>query len=494
MPRLLLLAAAIAGAASLAGCAVRSSPPALDAPPATTSTDAATADINRLLDDPALSRAIVGIRVESLGSGAVLFSRNSDARVIPASSLKIVTAAVAADALGWDRTFETKLEAAGPVHDGVLTGDLVVTGTGDPTINAQDQRPAALFDEWADALRAAGITRIDGRLIGDDTAFDDEPLGAGWAWDYLTAAYAAPSGALSYNENLVAVRISPGASSGDPAAIHLVPPGADLSVDNRVVTAPAGTQAQVTFERLPGSTTLVVRGQVAAGAAPEIRATTVANPTLFFANGLRVALGLRGIHVRDGAWDIDDAAPIAGARRVIATRRSPPLSAIVGQMLKASQNYYGEMLIKALGRGDGSAGSTERGRAVVRQTLERWQVPSDGLVMYDGSGLSRYNYVTADLLVAVLRHVWDTPVLRGPFVAALPVGGHDGTLASRMEGRLSRRVQAKTGTIANVRALAGYAETAAGDKLVFAMIANHYVAPNAQIDAVMERVIERLIQ
>jgi D-alanyl-D-alanine carboxypeptidase/D-alanyl-D-alanine-endopeptidase (penicillin-binding protein 4) len=215
--------------------------------------------------------------------------------------------------------------------------------------------------------------------------------------------------------------------------------------------------------------------------------------------GLRVALASRGIRVEAGGVDIDDVpggAARPATRRVIARHLSPPLSAIVAQMMKVSQNFYGEMLIKAIGRaapGSGGIGSTERGRQLIRQTLQEWSIPSDALVMHDGSGLSRYNYASAHLLVDVLRRMWQDETHRGPFAAALPVAGHDGTLGARMRDTLRRRVQAKTGTIANVRSLAGYGETPDGGKIVFTMIANHFVAPNAEVDRVMEEVLMRVL-
>jgi D-alanyl-D-alanine carboxypeptidase/D-alanyl-D-alanine-endopeptidase (penicillin-binding protein 4) len=130
----------------------------------------------------------------------------------------------------------------------------------------------------------------------------------------------------------------------------------------------------------------------------------------------------------------------------------------------------------------------------VRDRLAQWGIPAEGLVLYDGSGLSRYNYLTASTLVDVLTHVWRSEPLRGRFVAELPVAGRDGSLERRMRGTaLETNVQAKTGTISNVRSLSGYLETAAGEKLVFSMIANHFTAPAAEIDAIVERALERLV-
>jgi D-alanyl-D-alanine carboxypeptidase/D-alanyl-D-alanine-endopeptidase (penicillin-binding protein 4) len=503
--RLVAFGLALASA-GLPGCATTPAPAVSSPGPSTAALPTATdgrpeslqTDLDHIFEASALAGALVAVRVDSLRDGRTLYARHNTSRVIPASALKILTTAVAARRLGWDYRFETRLEMSGPAEDGVLRGDLIVIGGGDPSIAAQDLREAPVFGEWAATLRLAGITRIDGRVIGDDSAFDDEPLGAGWAWDYLSAGYAAPSGALSYNENVVVVRATPGRTAGVPAQVEIGPPGHDLEPDIQVVTDPAGSAAMLTVARLPGRTSVLIRGRVPAGGAPVIRTTTIENPSQFFVEGFRLALARRGIHVRDGARDIDDLAdaPQPAARRLVARHLSAPLSSLVGYAMKVSQNYYGEMLLKAAGRRPADVpGSTERGRAAVRETLAEWKIPTDTLVLHDGSGLSRYNYVSTDLMTEVLVRVWQDERLRGPFVAALPVGGHDGTLEGRMRNsRLDRRVQAKTGTISNVRSLAGYLERDSGEKLAFTMIANHFVAPNAEIDAVMEQALERLLR
>jgi len=453
-------------------------------------------DLDTILDTPALSRALVAVRVDSLRSGATLYRRNSDKLVVPASNMKLFTLAVAAERLGWDYRFETRLEAAGAVAGGTLTGDLIVVGGGDPSIVSPDLGHPQLFLEWAGALRDAGIRRVDGRIIGDDTAFDSEGLGAGWAWDYLTDAYAAPSGALSYHDNVVELRITPGRVEGDLVTIDLAPPGSQFLVENNARTGPAGSAATIAVGRLPGNARLRVTGRVPTGGTPMARVTTIDNPTRFFVEALRLALASRGITVTDGAWDQDDLSrpPNGAPRRLIARRESAPLSSIGAQMLKVSQNFYAEMLLKAIGRTPVRAGSAAAGRQVVRSTLAGWGIANDAIVMNDGSGLSRYDYVTADAVVALLSRMWQDERMRGPFAAALPVGAHDGTLANRMKDpALDRRVQAKTGTIANMRALSGFLETNSGERLAFAIIANHVTATNAEVDAVAEKVLLRLV-
>ena len=462
-----------------------------------------SADLDRVFDDPILARALVAARVESLGPrgsttspARLIYARNSDGLVVPASNMKLLTIATAADALGWDYRYETRLELAGTVAGGVVIGDVVVVGSGDPSIGSLDGRHALLFLEWAEALRKAGIHRIDGRIVGDDDAFDDEGLGEGWAWNNLAAGYSAPVGALNFNENAAVARVSASTSVGGAATVEFGPPGHGLTLRSDVITGPAGSTLDLLFLRTPGSTSLTLRGSVPVAGATAVRTAAVDNPTLFFVEAFRQALISRGIPVSGGAWDVDTLAtrPPTAGRRPLAIHTSPPLSVLAGYAMKVSQNMYAEAFLKTLARATTGRGTAAAGLGAMRSRLSAWGIPTDGLQLYDGSGLSRYTYVTASTLVRLLTHVWRSERLRGPFVAELPVGGQDGTLDLRMRGTsLARNVQAKTGTLSNVRALSGYLERPNGEKLVFSIIVNHYTAPNTQIDALVEKALERLL-
>jgi D-alanyl-D-alanine carboxypeptidase/D-alanyl-D-alanine-endopeptidase (penicillin-binding protein 4) len=496
-----LAAALLTVAACAAGCgAGRIAPGVVEAsspaPPPRADAGTLQADLDRIFSAPPLARALMGVHIVSLADGRVLYARDADKRVVPASNMKLVTVAVAAERLGWGFTFRTRLEAAGAIDQGTLAGDLVVTGDGDPTISAQEGHLAPLFLEWADAARKAGIRRVAGRIVGDDNALDDLGLGAGWAWDYLEAGYAAPSGALTYNENIIRIAITPGASAGASARLAAVPAGHGLEIVNEISTGAQSTPPELSLLRAPGSVRLTVRGTVPAAGTPVIRTAAVPDPTRYFLEAFRLALAARGITVSGGVWDIDDLVePPPSARRLLAERESAPLSSVAAHTLKVSQNLYGDTLLKTLGRTPTQAGSAVAGRQIVARTLAGWGVAPEAIVMLDGSGLSRYNYVTPDALTTMLAHIWGDDRLRGPFVAALPVGAHDGTLESRMKnGLLARRVQAKTGTISNVRALSGYLETLDGEKLVFSMIANHFTATSAEIDAIVEQALERVVR
>ena len=199
-----------------------------------------------------------------------------------------------------------------------------------------------------------------------------------------------------------------------------------------------------------------------------------------------------GILVRDGAFDLDEiTTPPAGeTRTLIAKRTSPPLSLIGAYFMKESQNYIAETLFKTLGKVVKGEGTADAAHAVVAETLTSWGVPADSIVMRDGSGLSRYNYLTTNAIVTALTRMWKNEALRGPFAAALPVAAHDGTLSSRMKNTwLDGHVQAKTGTISNVRSLSGYLETKSGERIVFSIIGNHFTVPSSQIDAIAEKAL-----
>ena len=456
------------------------------------------AELDTIFNDPRFTRALWGVRIESLRDGRVIYARHSDKLVVPASNMKLLTMAVTAARLGWDFRFETRLEAVGTIVDGTLNGDLIVVGSGDPSMMSREFGSSPVFDEWADALAAAGIRRVTGRLIGDDSLFDDAGIGPGWAWDYLNDGYAAPSGALNYNENIATIRIWPGATVGAPARVETSPPGHGLQVVHTITTGAADSDASIPQTRGLHSADITLRGSVPLGQkSPVSRTTTVHTPTAFFVGGLHAALATRGIPVRGGAFDIDDldASPATDGRRVIATRQSQPLSSLGAHFMKTSRNMSGEAFLKLLGARFGRGGTVSAGRTVAGETLTSWGIPDDSYVMYDGSGLSRYNYVSSDAIIALLKHVWNDESLRGPFMASLPVGGQDGTLGGRMRNTaLAGKVQAKTGTISNVRALSGYVDSPSGERFVFSMIANHFTTGSAAVDDVAEKALLALIR
>jgi serine-type D-Ala-D-Ala carboxypeptidase/endopeptidase (penicillin-binding protein 4) len=450
-------------------------------------------DIDGILSRPALERAYWGILVRSLAANDSLYALNAGKLMMPASNMKIVTLLTAADRLGWAYTYETRLVAAGPITAGKLEGDLVVVGSGDPTIS-HEGLGSDVLDLWAERVKAAGIRAIDGRIVGDDNAFDDETLGPGWAWDYLASGYATGVGALQLNENVVWVTATPAQTVGSPALVSISPDDSGLDVRSDLKTTAVGTTAAVTTRRLPGSSRLALRGSVPVGTTPILIKVSVDNPTQYFVNALRATLIAHGIDVQGPAVDIDDLASSQPQqeRTVLASYRSPPLSTLAIRMMKWSQNLYAETLLKTMGAVAGAAG-VPGGREAVRSTLDSWGVSPTGLVMIDGSGLSRYNLVTPETLVTILTRARRDERLRGTFEEALPIAGRDGTLEGRMKNTpAENNVRAKTGSIANARGISGYVKTADGEPLVFSILANNFEILADEIDRATDAILIRL--
>jgi D-alanyl-D-alanine carboxypeptidase/D-alanyl-D-alanine-endopeptidase (penicillin-binding protein 4) len=454
------------------------------------------AELERVFGAPIMARGVWGVDIRSLDTGERLYERNPDRLMMPASNMKIVTTAAAATILGWNHRFSTTLETTAPLEGGVLKGDLIVRGGGDPSINTREGRAAAVLAEWASALRAAGITRIDGRIIGDDNAFDDETLGSGWAWDDLSAGYAAPVGALEFNENLATLTIAPAARAGDPAIVKLSP-GSGLRLLTRVNTAEAAASSDVSYRRRLDEPVLEVSGAIAAGSSTLERTVAVVNPTVFFAQSLKDYLIERGIDVSGPAVDLDDVAAqlatASGERRVLVSTQSPALREVATVLMKVSQNLYAETFLKAIGASRGGLGTFEGGLSSVRTTLTSWKIPEDGYVLVDGSGLSRYNYLAASTVTAILEHVYKDPALREPFLTTLPIAGKDGTISTRMKRtRAEGNALAKTGSISNARSLSGFVKTRDGEMLVFSILANDFVIPAATVNWIADLAVEHL--
>ena len=412
--------------------------------------------------------------------------------MVPASNQKLLTVAAAARRLGWNYRYTTRVLATGPVKaDGTLDGDLVIVGSGDPTINPRHPDRWAVLDDWAGQIAARGVKVINGHLIGDDNAFAEPGLGSGWSWDDLVTGYGSPIGALQYNENQVELLVGPGMTAGAAGIVSMSPMGSGLLVDNQVVTVAADQPTRVVSERMPGWSMLTVRGQVAMGSKPRLVFAAVENPTTLFVNAFREALSRKGIFVGGSALDIDDVRtpPDLSKAETWVTDQSLPLFTIVDPLLKRSRNGYAETLLWTLSP-PGEPATEVAGLKVLREALAELGVDSALYASFDGSGLSRYNMLTAESLTRVLTAIWSDPLMLGPYRSALPVAGMAGSIESRLKGMpAAGRVWAKTGSMFNINTLSGYALTADDEPLAFSFLANNYTVPSSEIDAMMDEAL-----
>jgi len=448
------------------------------------------ADLGALTAADGVKRGVWGVLVYSLDRRQRLFELNPNAMLVPASIAKLVTAASAYEAVGWEFRFDTTVWATGPVVDGTLEGDLVVVGSGDPSI---ESRGGGGLDEWVGALKDLGIRRIAGRIVGDDDAVEDPRPALAWAWDDLGYPTGALFGALNAAENRLVVTISPGAKVGEPAGLSVEPEAAHRPLINRTVTSPTAAPQQLWAEQRPAETALTIAGRIRTGAKPVRLGISAGNPTQWFAGLLRHRLVQGGIAVDGPAIDVDDAQPRPirdGATRLF-THWSPPLRELIKPMLKDSVNLYGEALMR-LNSGPGALPTNDAALEGLAERFAAWGVPPDAQQLIDGSGLSRRDAVSPEALLTVLQRMYDSTGT-SPFMQALPIAGVDGSLANRMRDTLAaRNLRAKTGTMSNIRTLAGYVTTLDGERLALVVMVNNFEGTGVQALAAIDAIAVRL--
>jgi D-alanyl-D-alanine carboxypeptidase/D-alanyl-D-alanine-endopeptidase (penicillin-binding protein 4) len=449
--------------------------------------------ISQILQKPELAPALVGIKVASLGTGHVLFEENANKLLRPASNMKLYTVAAALDRLSPEFRFVTSVYApARPDAAGIIHGDLTIFGRGDPSIAARFNNGDYFkgIDDLTARIVAAGVKRVEGDLVGDETYFTGPQYGTGWDWDDLTWWYGAEVSALTVNDNALDLSIKPGDQVGSPAIVTTGPPDPLLKIANRVVTSAKGTPRDLAVYRGLASDDVEVQGSIALDDKGYSGGLGISRPALLFVYLLRSSLAQHGVTISGKTRTIaartipaatNSESPVSRSIEV-ATLRSPPLSVIAAKTLKPSQNLYTELILRTLGKvpvSSATAVTTNRtseaaGIEIVKTFLREAGVDQSTLVLSDGSGLSRNDMVTAEatlqLLTYMHRHRYATV-----FREALPIAGVDGTLKNRLKGTLAENnLRAKTGTLSSAISLSGFVRDAAGEDLVFSIMVNNY--------------------
>jgi serine-type D-Ala-D-Ala carboxypeptidase/endopeptidase (penicillin-binding protein 4) len=456
------------------------------------------------LDAVPFNRQLWGVALVDQ-DGRLLFGRNPDRLFIPASNTKLVVSAVASALLPPDWRVKTSLYG-GPLVNGVLQGDLVLYGRGDPTMGHHcyatdstlagvcDADPFARFRQLVDVLRARGVRAITGDVVGDGSYFETTLVHPNWESFDLNWWYAAPVSGLGFNDNSVDFQWTPGPTPGTPAAITMTPNLGDIAFENRTVTVAAGGESDVgdKFFRHPGTMEIWAEGTVALDNPPQTESFALPDPNLYAAKALRQILAQAGISVLGATRSTVDSTAYAALRRSppIAEASSRPLRDWIFPILNTSQNWFAEMLLKQLGRQFGKAGSWPEGLAVERRFLiDSVKIDSTQFSLSDASGLSSSNLISPLAFTQLMRYMRRHP--RYPtFAAGLPQAGFAGSLRSRFLGTpLAGRVRAKTGSISRVVTLTGYIELDRGRQLTFSVQANHHALPSKVILGVIDSLV-----
>jgi D-alanyl-D-alanine carboxypeptidase/D-alanyl-D-alanine-endopeptidase (penicillin-binding protein 4) len=442
--------------------------------------------IEAALADPVLAHGIQGVLIESLKDGRVLYEKNGDLALVPASNFKLLVSATALDFLGPDQCIRTSLYTSGDRKpDSHLKGDVILVGEGDPVFK-YDQLQALVAK-----FKKLGVKVVEGNVVGDDTWFDDIRLGWGWAWDDEPYYYSAQISALNLNENVVDVWVRPGKKVGDPALVKVTPPTSYMIVRNECTTGEAGSEKDLLVDRIRGRNTIRVTGKVPLDYKPESaeEAITMDEPTLYTCQTLIEMLRREGITVNGQA--------VRGKKpdgaELVAVNTSPPVSELLAMMNKPSDNMIAECLLKTLGAQFKGKGSTAAGGEVELEFLKKVGADPSAVGIMDGSGLSRMDLISPRNMVALLKYMYRHKYAKF-YMDSLPVAGVDGTLQNRMKDTAAQgNVKAKTGYVSRVSTVSGYVTTKAGEPLVFSIMMNNHLCRNKEATAVQDKILEVLV-
>ena len=450
--------------------------------------------IQGLKQDPGLETATWGFCVKEVQSGKVLATHNLNKSLVTASAMKALTTATALIKLGAEYRYETTLGYRGKINpEGILMGDLIVTGTGDPTLGSDrfDAYPHAeqLIESWGNTLLKKGIKTIQGDLIADASYFSSQSTPGNWSWEDMGNYYGAGAWGINFHENLYYLDFKSGATPGSSTQIlRTRPPVADLVFTNEVKAGARGSGDNAYIYGSPYSNQRYVRGSIPPGRSVFTIKGSLQEPPMYLLKALNQYLQKCGISLK-GKLSVAYSPIPYSSHQTLHTHRSPTLAEIARETNYESINLYAESLLKSVAAQAGESGSTEAGIEVLESYWKSRGIDTKGMIIRDGSGLSPNNVLTPLQLAEILRLSYLGPNGRA-YYQTLPIAGVSGTIKSMLKGTAAQgKIHMKSGYISHVRSYAGFVESRSGKTLVFAMMSNNYTCSAGR----MRRLFERLM-
>jgi D-alanyl-D-alanine carboxypeptidase/D-alanyl-D-alanine-endopeptidase (penicillin-binding protein 4) len=445
--------------------------------------------ITELLNTKGLEHASVGLLAIDLKSGDTLIDFNSDKSLVAASTQKLLTSAAALEILGPDRTFKTTLEYDGIItNDGVLKGNIIIRGGGDPALGSP-RFPGFyndLFERWVQAIKNAGITKIEGKVIGDGGIFGQTEIPATWVWEDIGNYYGTAACGLNLSDNTFTIDFKTLDNVGSPAEILNISPSMPwLTFENQVTASDENRDnAYIFFTGITNQR--IIKGTIPKNKERFTIKGAIPDPAYLAAFELTKALTNAGIAVSQEAASIFKKSEASG-RHTLLEISSPPLSDIIYYLNLKSINLYAETLLKQIGLVVSVDPSAASGCKVLEDFWKNLGMETGGMFLKDGSGLSRYNALTAQQLVFVLRFMKTNNTNLAVFENSLPVSGKSGSLESIGKNTpAENNLRAKSGYMERCMSYAGYVTTVSGKEVAFAVIVNNFSCSNAEMKKLLE--------
>ncbi|MDX9919251.1 MAG: D-alanyl-D-alanine carboxypeptidase/D-alanyl-D-alanine-endopeptidase [Paludibacter sp.] len=438
------------------------------------------------VQNPLLNNANISLLVKDLKSNKSLYSYRANNSAVPASTMKLVTTATALEMFGPDFRFSTTLEMDGELKDGVLNGNLIIRGGGDPTLGSAKMGDQDFMNKWVQAVKSAGIKKINGRIIANTSVFDQQVVNPRWIWEDMGNYYAPGIHGISYLDNTFRLILKSGKVGTPTEIVRAEPEIAGMSFQNYVMSASIGyDNAYFYGEPFSGSRTLF--GEIPANKDEFAVKGDIPNPGLLLAQHFHAALLEAGFGISE--FPLIDLFNTKAAK-VIYTHQSAPLSEIITETNVKSNNHFAEYLFKYLATTKAIPATNKSAVSVIESFWRQRALSVNQLFMNDGSGLSPNNGVSAAFFVNLLTYMRKESKYAEVFQKSLAVSGKSGTLTSFLaKSNLKGKVFAKSGTLAQVKSYAGYVETGS-TTLAFAIIVNN---PNGSSSEVVKKMEQFLI-
>jgi serine-type D-Ala-D-Ala carboxypeptidase/endopeptidase (penicillin-binding protein 4) len=458
--------------------------------------------VNRLATDSALKNGQSGIVVMDAQTGEILASHNSCMSVIPASNMKIVTTAAILGILGENFRFRTELQHDGMVRDSILYGNVFIKGYGDPTLASPEfegiPSMSSVLDSFSANIKALGIKKIVGKIVGDGSVFEPMTAVPTWLWEDLGNYYGVGPSGLNFHENLYNLNFFQNPNVGStPSVLGASPQVPDFQLINEVKTAKGGGDDAYIYST-PYATVGTVGGRIPAGNKIFSINGALPDPPYFAAWHLRKRLIESGIDVSDSATTqlkLEQKNEPLRLRQTFYAWFSPTLATIIKRTNLESVNLYCEAFVRTIGLQRMGMGTNDVGTAEIARYWRSKGVDTEGLFMQDGSGLSPRNGVTALQLASILRNVVGDSLVFPSFYASLPEAGKTGTMKGMFKTNFAaqQRIRAKSGTITRVKSYSGYVTTTDGKLLAFSAICNNFTCSQRDIRLKLEQFMSDLL-